>query len=84
MNIEEIKQKVNEIILDVLGERISSDDIKPEGHLVDDLGAESSEILEIFLSIMSDFSIDMDRNMIKNLKDLNDLYDYIHQLVNEH
>lgn len=76
MEFEDVKQKINSIIYEVVEGRISMEEITPEKHLVDDLGIESSEILEIFLSIMSDYDIEIDRKSVMNFKNLNDIYNY--------
>jgi acyl carrier protein len=82
MELDLIKQKVNEIIYEVLKERIEYKDITPDKHLIEGLGADSSETLEIFLDIMSDFNIEINRNDLVKLDNLDAFYKYIQTLVN--
>jgi acyl carrier protein len=82
MNIEEIKEKVNDIIYDSLKDRIKYEDIKSEKHLIDDFGIDSIDALDIFLTIMSDFDVEMDRRSIAQLKSINEIYLYVEKLIN--
>jgi acyl carrier protein len=82
MKIEEIKQKVDQVVYDVLKESHSRDEITPDKHLIIDLNASSAEVLEIFLTLMTEFSVEMERKGVMNLKNLNDVYLYIELLLN--
>ena len=81
MQKELIQQKVDEIIYDVLREKISFDDISPDKHLVEDLGAVSAEALEIFLTIMYEFDIELERKVLIHCANLDHLYNYIADLL---
>lgn len=81
MQIEEVKNNIDSIIFDVLKEKIAFEDITPEKHLIEDLDAESSEVLEIFLTIMSDYDIEMERSEIAKLKNLGLIYQYVYDKI---
>lgn len=83
MELEAIKHKVNDIIFEVLQDSISYDDIKPDKHLIDDYHAESIQALEIFLTIMSDFDVEMERRSIVQLKNIEEIYLYVQSLLRE-
>lgn len=77
MELEQVIKRINGIIYEVMDGRITKEEITPDKHLVNDMGIESSEILEIFLTIMSDFSVDMNRNTVMKFTNINDICTYI-------
>ncbi len=79
----EIQQKVDSTIHYIMRDKISCDQIKPNINLVDDLHAESIELMEIFLTLMSDFDIEFDQSVLAETKTLNDLYIYIDTLLKQ-
>ena len=79
--MSEIEQKVNETIYCVMKDKITREQILPSINLVTDLHAESIELMEIFLTLMSDFDIEFDQTILANTKNLNDLYGYIDTLL---
>ncbi len=81
MEYEIIEKKINDIIYETLHDRINYEDITPEKHLIEDLGVESSEILEIFLTIMTEFNVEIDRNKLMEITNLKGLYKYIEELA---
>lgn len=69
-----IKQTVDEVILEVLGERTSKADLVPEARLVDNLGATSIQLLEIALTIAAELDIDISKEGMRELHTLGDVY----------
>lgn len=57
---EEIFEAVAEILVDSLG--VEEDEVTAEATLVDDLGAESIDLLEIVFNLEKQFDIKIDRN----------------------
>jgi acyl carrier protein len=83
MEIQELKENINNIIFEALKEKIKYEDITPDKHLVEELGAESSEVLEIFLTIMAEYDIEINIKEISSFQNLDDIYTYIYKLVEE-
>jgi len=83
MEFETIKQKVNDIIYEILQDKIKYEDIRPEKHLIKDYHIESIKVLEIFLTIMDEFDIEMDRKTIIQLQNINEIYLSVERLLDE-
>jgi len=69
-------EKIKEILVDVLG--ANKDDIKPESKFVDDLGADSLDLVELIMSLEDKFQIeisDTDAEKIITVKDALDFID---------
>ena len=82
MQSEEVRRCINNIIFDSLKDRIAFEDITPEKHIINDLNADSINALEIFLTVMSDFNIEMERRIIVGLNNIGELYHYVESLIN--
>ena len=54
---EEIANKLNEIIAESLG--VSTDEIQTTASFIDDLGADSLDIVELVMAIEKEFSIEI-------------------------
>jgi len=82
MNRAEIQQKICEIILEQL---ISSgnqklvilDDIKPESSFIDDLGADSLDIVEIFTAIEEMFELIIPADLLEQMTVVKDAVNYL-------
>ena len=79
---EEVRRCINNIIFESLKDSIAYEDITPEKHIINDLNADSINALEIFLTIMSDFNIEMERRIIVGLNNIGELYNYVESLIN--
>ena len=57
MKMEEVQAKLKEIVMDRLN--AEEDQIKPEASFVEDLGADSLDIVELIMYIEQDFDIEI-------------------------
>lgn len=57
MKMEEVQQKLKEIVMDRL--TAEEDQIKPEASFVEDLGADSLDIVELIMGIEEEFDIEI-------------------------
>ena len=57
MKMEEVQQKLKEIVMDRLN--AEEDEIKPEASFVEDLGADSLDIVELIMGIEEEFDIEI-------------------------
>lgn len=58
MNKSEVEQRVKKVVCQVLG--VSEDMITPQSHFVFDLGAESTQSVELVAAFEAEFDIEMD------------------------
>jgi len=67
--------KVKEILVDVLG--VNADDVKPESKFVDDLGADSLDLVELIMSLEDKFQIEISDADAEKILTVQDALDYI-------
>lgn len=68
-------EKVKEILIDVLG--VNADDVKPESKFVDDLGADSLDLVELIMSLEDKFQIEISDTDAEKIITVQDVLDYI-------
>jgi len=79
MNRQQIEQKVKKIIVEQINmwePRMTTKEIKPEDRLVDDLGLDSLDMVELIMAAEEDFDIeipDEDAEKVKTVQDAIDL-----------
>ena len=67
--------KLKEILVDVLGIKI--EDVKAESKFVDDLGADSLDLVELIMSFEDKFSIEISDEEAEKIISVKDALDYI-------
>ncbi|MGF1509611.1 MAG: acyl carrier protein [Myxococcota bacterium] len=72
-----IEDKVKAIIVEQLG--ISEDEVKPEASFIDDLGADSLDIVELVMAMEEEFEIEIPDEEAENIKTVGDATNYINQ-----
>ncbi|MCD7723243.1 MAG: acyl carrier protein [Clostridiales bacterium] len=70
-----IFEKVAAILADQFG--IDEDDISLDSLLLDDLGADSLDVIEIIMSIEDEFSIEVPDSIIEKMVSVADIVNYI-------
>jgi acyl carrier protein len=70
-----IEDKVKRIISEKLS--VSIDEIVPEASFVDDLGADSLDLVELIMSMEEEFDIDISDEDAEKLVTFQDVIDYI-------
>ena len=68
-------EKIKEILVDVLG--ANRDDIKQESKFVDDLGADSLDLVELIMSLEDKFQIEISDTDAEKILTVQDALDYI-------
>jgi acyl carrier protein len=79
MQRAEIIDKVNEFLIEEF--EIEENALEPGAHLIDDLGIESLDFVDIVVTIEKEFGFKVKREEITNVRTLNDLYGYIEERV---
>ena len=67
--------RVKKIIVDQLG--VSEDDLKDAASFVDDLGADSLDVVEMVMAFEEEFSIEIPDEDAEKIKTVKDAVDYI-------
>ena len=61
MEIKEIEERVKKVIIDTLG--VEDEEVTPEAILIDDLGADSLDTVELVMNFEEEFGIDIDEKV---------------------
>ena len=70
-----VGEKVKSIIVDQLG--VKEEDVVPEAHFVDDLGADSLDTVELVMKFEEDFDIEIPDEDAEKIQTVQDAVDYI-------
>ncbi|MDQ3263171.1 MAG: acyl carrier protein [Myxococcota bacterium] len=70
-----VEQKVKSIIADQLG--VGEDEIKPESSFIEDLGADSLDIVELVMAMEEEFEVEIPDEEAENIKTVADATNYI-------
>jgi acyl carrier protein len=70
-----VETKVRSIIAEQLG--VGEDQIKAESSFVDDLGADSLDIVELVMAMEEEFDVEIPDDQAENLKTVKDAIGYI-------
>ena len=75
MNLEEVQAKLKEIVMDRLN--AEEEQIKPEASFVEDLGADSLDIVELIMGIEEEFDIEIPDEDAEKLTTVGEAMDYV-------
>ncbi|MFA5843622.1 MAG: acyl carrier protein [Coriobacteriia bacterium] len=75
MDAEEIFDKVKAVIVDQLN--VEEDDVLEEASFVDDLGADSLDIVELVMALEEQFGISIPDEQAEGIKTVGDAVEYI-------
>jgi acyl carrier protein len=70
-----VEQKVKQIIADQLG--VDMEKITPEARFVDDLGADSLDVVELIMAFEEEFGIEIPDEDAEKIATVKDVIDYI-------
>ena len=73
----DIEQKVKQIIMEQLG--VSEDEVKPEASFVDDLGADSLDLVELVMALEEEFGQEIPDEDAEKITSVQDAIDYINE-----
>lgn len=79
MKREEIIEKVNEFLIDEF--EIEESALQLDAHLINDLGIESLDFVDIVVIIEKEFGFKVKREEITKVRTLSDLYSYIEKHI---
>jgi acyl carrier protein len=75
MSTSAIEAKVKNIIADQLG--VGEDEIKPESSFIEDLGADSLDIVELVMAMEEEFEVEIPDEEAENIKTVGDAINYV-------
>ena len=75
MNGEEVFEKVKEIIVEQLG--VAEDTVTQEASFIDDLGADSLDIVELIMALEEEFDIEIPDSDAEKVVTVGDVVEYI-------
>jgi acyl carrier protein len=75
MGIVEIKNRIVEIIANQLG--IEEDDVTAEASVIDDLGADSLDIVELVMALEEAFDLEIPDEEAEKITSVQNIFDYM-------
>ncbi|HUT94163.1 MAG TPA: phosphopantetheine-binding protein [Thermoguttaceae bacterium] len=75
MNRHEVEERVRRVVCRVL--EVSDEMIEPDSHFVFDLGAESTQSVELVAAFEGEFDIEMDEDSALSVETVADAVDFI-------
>jgi len=70
-----VEEKVKHIIVEQLG--VDEDEVKPEASFVDDLGADSLDVVELVMALEEEFGLEISDEDAEKLTTVKQAIDYI-------
>ena len=75
MASEEITSRVKEIIVEQLG--VAADEVVPEASFVEDLGADSLDIVELIMALEEEYQLEIPDEEAEKMQKVDDVIAYI-------
>ena len=79
MSSEQVFDKVKEVIVEQLG--VAEDSVTEEASFIDDLGADSLDIVELIMALEEEFDIEIPDSDAEKVVTVGDVVDYIKENV---
>jgi len=70
-----IERRVIEIIVEQLG--VSEEEVTPEAHFIDDLGADSLDLVELIMAMEEEFGMEISDEEAEKIQTVQDAINYI-------
>jgi len=70
-----IQQRVHDILAEQLGVELTV--LTPEANLVDDLGADSLDVVELVMALEEEFGVEIPDEEVENIRTIRDVTEYI-------
>ena len=79
MQMAELEEKVSAMIVEQLG--ASRDEVVPEASFIDDLGADSLDIVELVMAMEEEFDIEIPDEDAEKIQTIGDALSYLKERV---
>ncbi len=72
-------QQLSEKVTSIIGERLGVEhaSLVPEANLLDDLGADSLDVVELVMALEEEFGIEIPDDDVENIRTIKDVVDYV-------
>jgi acyl carrier protein len=74
-----IEERIRQIIVEQLD--VSEEEVTPEAAFIDDLGADSLDIVELVMAMEETFDVEIPDEDAENIRTVQDAYNYIQERV---
>ncbi len=74
-----VERRVIEIIVEQLG--VSEEDVTIEAHFIDDLGADSLDLVELIMALEEEFSLEISDEDAEKIQTVQDVVNYINEHI---
>ena len=78
---DEMITKINKVIVDKLG--VKEEEVKPEATFVDDLGADSLDLVELIMALEDEFDIEIPDEAAEKIRTVQQAIDHIDAFLKE-
>jgi acyl carrier protein len=72
-----VEDKIKEIIVDQLG--VAAEEVVPEASFIDDLGADSLDIVELVMAIEEEFGLEIPDEDAERMQSIGDAISYVEE-----
>ncbi len=76
-----VEDKVRDIIVEQLG--VAPEEVVPEASFIDDLGADSLDIVELVMAIEEEFGLEIPDDDAEKLQSIGDAINYVEERTNK-
>ena len=77
MSVENVQERVKNIIVELLG--VEPEQVKPEAQFVNDLGADSLDTVELIMALEEEFDVEIPDEKAEKIKTVGEAIEYIEQ-----
>ncbi len=77
---DELELRVRNIVAEQLG--VDIEEIRPDAHILDDLGADSLDVVELVMALEESFDIEIPDSAVEGLRTIADVERYVHSQAN--
>ena len=76
-----VEDKIKEIIVEQLG--VAATEVVPEASFIDDLGADSLDIVELVMAIEEEFGLEISDDDAEKIQSIGDAISYVEERTNK-
>lgn len=79
MDRNALESKIVDIVTNQLG--VEKEAVTPEAHVIDDLGADSLDVVELVMALEEAFDVEIPDEDAEKIRTVKDIFDYLTQAV---
>ncbi len=76
-----VEEKIKDIIVEQLG--VAASEVVPEASFIDDLGADSLDIVELVMAIEEEFDLEIPDDDAEKIQSIGDAISYVEERTNK-